>query len=174
MRLVINQDDDEIARRRAERLAMSALRTVAANLMRVTRGSGKPEEIVLQLDRLVTDLRAYREISKEWPSADTFARALDIRSDKLDRARENPDYFDESIAQLKIVRAALGVAAAQLLGQATQISTSNHELYAGATDLRNALDEQNRRWAARSQKKTLAAARALASKPRKPKPGPKA
>ena len=58
--VVSENSEEDLARRQAMDKVRWALRDLAANLMVITRGAGKPWEIGRQAQQLVNELLAYR------------------------------------------------------------------------------------------------------------------
>ena len=88
MRIVSENTETEIARHQAEiardramNEASWALRELTANLLRVTRGAGKPYEIVRQAQALIEAMIDYRDAAGYFPSSDELADALSAERD---------------------------------------------------------------------------------------------
>ena len=68
----------QMGRERALGGVEHAVRELAANIMRVVHGSGRPEMIGPQAQALVFAIDAHRSIAGHAPSAEEIATALDI------------------------------------------------------------------------------------------------
>lgn len=121
-------DADRSAIQASAASVRAGLREVAANLLRITRGSGRPELIVAQITALVGVFAAYREVTGEdlKPSDITEALRLEHITDDED---ELWPVWDRAVREM--VNGALQVAAAELLGQQAQAATGRRELFAG-------------------------------------------
>ena len=116
-------DRDALAAALAE-----ALRQLTANLVRVTRGAGRPEDVVLQTLTLMQCFSGYRESFGTYPSADEVAAALRLQ-ELPDPAEGGWEEWDAAVREM--VRGALQIAAAELLAQAPQARAGRRELFAG-------------------------------------------
>ncbi len=83
MKLVSENSEAEFARTRYEAEIRWALRNLTANLIRITRGAGKPYEIVRQVDELARALRGYHDALGHWPRSDELENALAFDLRKL-------------------------------------------------------------------------------------------
>jgi len=124
---------------------------LAANVIRVVRGAGRPEELGRQCAEVVQAYRDYHEALGEWPSSYLIGETLSVRHReyraKTDRAWE----WEDAIHQM--VAGGLQVAASQLLEQRTQEQAGEREMFDGL----RVIEEQRREnaaAAARSKKPT--------------------
>lgn len=128
MRIVAENSETDIAKRHAEMQAQSNLRELAANLLRVVRGAGRPEALGQQAAAFVHALYAYQEAFGHYPSADVHAAAIRIEECTLDLDEgEHVRMRGQEMA----VRGALQIAASELLGQRTQQRAGESELFDG-------------------------------------------
>jgi hypothetical protein len=128
----VNTSDSEIARERAAAHVRWALRDLAANVLRVIRGAGKPHEIGQQAQVLLETFGSYREATGTFPSHDDVSSLLSVERD-LDNFSGNSALRAE--AQELVLRSALRVIAARLLDQRTQESVGLSELWQCINDL---------------------------------------
>lgn len=119
-----------------------ALRELTANLLRVTRGAGRPEDILLQTTTLMASFAAYREARGSYPPADEIATALRLES-VPDGADEGWSEWDGAVRVM--VRGALQIAAADLLSQPPQARAGRKELFAGYRRIEKLHGKQLRR-----------------------------
>jgi len=132
MKLVSENSEAELARRQAIDKVRLALRELAANLMRIVRGDGKPWEVGQQAQELVNTLVAYREACGHMPDPDEITAALSIE----DKAGGLSDVaLDRLDARDTIVRGCLQIAASELLSQNTQLAAGWHEMHEGIRNL---------------------------------------
>jgi hypothetical protein len=129
MRVVSENSDDDLKRRQADEELGHAIRALTANLLRVTRGAGKPYEIGLQAQRAADAGLAYYEAFGRPPGADQYAKYLDIRLDREILSRVSDDEWYRSYAEERIIRASLQISASRLVGQLTQERVAESDLY---------------------------------------------
>jgi hypothetical protein len=89
-----------------------ALRDLAANIMRVCRGTGAPHKVAEQSLAVVEAFREYQKAIGKWPSSEEISAALKVRDEPLDRLKGEEREFIWTREQ--IVHGAIGVAAARL------------------------------------------------------------
>lgn len=142
MRIVSENSDAEIAAARARDEIVWPLRELAANLMRVIRGAGKPYDIGKQAAAVVSAFVDYREVVGAYPTSYEITHALRLDTDKNDDAPVQEDRW--GWAEEDIVRGCLQMAASDLLGQATQRSAGRHEMMKGLMEI-EAIRQENRR-----------------------------
>ena len=134
MRLVISNSEAEVVHKRELGAIHATLRDLAANLLRVTRGAGRPYELANQAVAFVNACVAFREATGAYPMADEIAAALDL-NDEPEWIRElegtERALYD---AKYVIIRGALQIVASEFLGQRTQVAAGSHELADGIRD----------------------------------------
>lgn len=152
MRVVSNNSEKDIAREHAKRRVQRASRELAANVLRVTRGAGKPYEIGPQAVALIEAMQAFYDIVG-WYPVDEIDAALELsRSDDwLSSAPE--EEVARYYAERSVVAGALQVAASQLLGQRTQESAGHGQMYRGINEISD-LNAENRRRVLEASKAT--------------------
>lgn len=120
------------------------LRDLAANMMRVARGAGKPYEIGKQCVSVIDAMQSYRNLAGFYPSSGELSEMLNLRQFERDhglRGSESAWYM----AEQKMVRGALQMAASTLLGQNTQHAAGSTELFEGFEVIEEIRDENSRR-----------------------------
>ncbi len=157
MRVVSENSAEDLARVRAEARVDGALRELAANMLRVVRGAGRPYELLRQADRFLAVCEAYREAVGHYPPDQDLGAALQVHREL------EPGIFAESeyvIADAReaMMRGGLQIAASRLLGQATQMRAGEAELFDGARRYANFWMER-RAEAAREQRAFKASSR---------------
>jgi hypothetical protein len=148
MKVVSENSEAELAQREAMGQVRWALRDLAANLMRIIRGAGKPWEIGQQAQALINSIIAYREAAGYSPSSDEnykspIARRWPGRVDRFDKHGSRNRMWAEDI----VIRGCLQIAASRLLYQNTQRRAGEHEMYDGLRDLEEARKEARKAWA---------------------------
>src|ERR1700692_2357282 len=120
MRVVSEHSYDDLKRHQADEELGHAVRVLTANLLRVTRGAGKPYEIGGQAQRVGDAVDAYDKAWGRPPGAEQYAKYLDIGLGPaiLSRASEEERY--RSYAIVGIILASLQISASRLVGQPTQ------------------------------------------------------
>jgi hypothetical protein len=124
-----------------------ALCKLTANLMRVTRGSGKPYEIIKDVNAFIAALVAYRNETSELPWPDDLANALISRNDLNPVGDAVGSNSGRTCAEQIIIDAALQMVASRLLGQKPQEAIGHRDMYEGYRQLKVAEDEEAKRWA---------------------------
>jgi len=119
----------DVARRRARDRIDWPLRELTANLIRVTRGAGKPYEIARQTRALLQAFIDYQESIGHFPPADELSGLLSIDRDLLDMEKMNEEHLDRYFAEQSIIDGSLQIAASWLLGQKTQEVAGSSEMY---------------------------------------------
>jgi hypothetical protein len=143
-RLVNADSQAQIDRERSAAAVSWSLRDLAANLLRIIRGAGKPEGIVRQIDELVRVLVAHKDATGQWPPPHDLAAMLDIDRPKDWTATLRDAHLQRHYAAEQIIRGALQQAASRLLGQMPQASSGEHEMYEGIRELERARSEIRR------------------------------
>jgi hypothetical protein len=130
----------------AEQGVRRALKELAANLMRVSRGAGKPYAIAEQCVDVVTSFRAYHEAFGSWPADHDVAAILDSSSPQ---SRDFSLPHDERQFTIDLmVSGALRLAAARLLSQKLQESHGEKELLEGVRAYEREREERRQKWQA--------------------------
>lgn len=148
MHVVSSQSDREIERRRVEELAARATVELAANLLRIVRGAGKPLALIEQCERLVTTFRACDDVQAPDPSQrlhDWLKVGHRLRYDSSLPEHE----VSFLIATDKMVAGSLQIAASRLLGQLTQEAAGDSQLHDGLRLYEDALAKMRVEWAAK-------------------------
>ena len=147
MKLVSEQSQENLAEQRALDALRWPIRELAANLLRVIRGAGRPSAIAQQSIALVAAFRHFNEETGLLPSSHDVSEMLDI-SDDMDRLRGcRSDELAKLYAENDMVRGALQVAASKLLHQSTQAVAGKRELIEGSRNREAALQQLHARMA---------------------------
>lgn len=147
MHIVSENTPDELRRNFAQGDVDAALRQLAANLMRVARGAGRPWELGPQAQLVVETMLAYREAVGCFPASEAIAAAISLRNSQALIERVGEIARDELEAQQDIIHGALQIGASRLLGQMPQETMGRAEMMRGIRDLREANAEHRRKWA---------------------------
>ena len=135
MRIVSETSAAELARRRALEDVDEALKELAANIMRVSRGAGKPYDLGKQAQSLVVAMIAYKDAVGYYPSSEELTAPLAHGYDEERLDRMSDDHRATAYAEEAMVRGALQIAASRLLGQRTQESAGHSEMYKGLNEI---------------------------------------
>lgn len=162
-RLVASNSDVELRTHQVRDDIAWPLRDLAANMLRVIRGAGKPEQLARQMVEVLKSFEAYRAEVGAYPSNDDITRRLTL--DAI--GAENGGHCDEwSLAINAVTRGALQKTASELLGQSTQATRGENELIDGVIKI-EAIRDANRR--AVSGRRVSPARRGRKPKPIAPK-----
>lgn len=128
------------ARRQALNNVSNALRTLAANLIDIVRGAGKPLELSVQVEAFSTALGEFEKAAEgRHPRAWEFAEMLRMDLEPKLPTPTTEDELAEHYAQHAIIQASLQLAGARLLQQelgATGALAELHKALAGLEERR--------------------------------------
>jgi len=154
----------EIKRKLAAALLGASLRRLAANLMRIVRGAGKPNDLAEEMAAALTAFKGYHEAVGKWPSSYEISEALSVRITERDWRRWRADgTFEQEVAFMTICQGALQIVASQLLSQPLQIAAGEREVYDGVFRIERAREERRKGQAKPRQ--------AVSKRKRRPKSG---
>lgn len=137
-----------------------ALRELAANIIRVVRGAGKPDDIIDQCNDVLKAAIDYHDKGHRFVSYHTVAEALRLDRDDID---DYDSYFGRrKLAIRRMVKGSLQIAASRLLQQQTQVHRGEAELDDGFIELESLREERRKQREAAER-----AARAKAAPKRK-------
>ena len=106
-----------------------SLRELTANLLRIARGAGRHDQVLAQTLVLAELFTAYRATAGADFPDEEVARALTFAD--VPDGHDHEGWPDWDRAVRAMVKGALQVAAAELLGQPAQAATGRRELFAG-------------------------------------------
>jgi hypothetical protein len=164
MRLVSNNSGDDLTRRKALRDLGIALRKLAANILRISRGAGKPYELGLDLAECIDGYRAYHDAHGFYPLEHELARMLDYEhawpapadDDEQARGTWREDMVEFELlrrsrdhAERGMQRASLQIVAAMLVGQDLQRRRGQDSLEAAIRRHTEAEKRIDQYWAAK-------------------------
>jgi len=155
MCIVSENSEADIARNTAMSKVDWAVRELTANLIRVTRGAGRPHYIGRHAQALIDALLEYRNAAGHFPSSEDLSNALAIDVDPAIVEQMDDDNYTEMCARHSIIGGSLQIAASRLLGQKTQERAGEHQMYRGV-DQRDALRAKRRKAARTAETKSLA------------------
>jgi hypothetical protein len=154
----------------AEQEFANYLREAAANMMRVSRGAGRPEILIKQFHDLGVAAIDFREVAGHGPPAAKVASILavedeadeifakhasgEIKQESIDRWDEDGT-FDRMYAEGAIQRGALQIVASKLLDQTMQVSAGQSEMHDGIRRLAAARERHRRYVEANSSVKVV-------------------
>jgi hypothetical protein len=143
-----------------------ALLQLTANLIRIVRGAGKPEELIGQCAEFVNAAVDFQDKTKRWPPPNALVEAVRFEQDR------STDYDSfEARRQMAIntmIRGSLQMVASKLLEQRTQFDRGEDEFDRGYRILEDLFEEQRKKRIAEQR-----AARQPSATKRKPPKRPK-
>lgn len=119
MRIVSEKSEADVAHHHALERVEWRLRELAANLLRIIRGAGKPYEMMLQMAELVEAIQAYQAVVGRAPWEE-FNRAVDVSRDIKDMQHWNAEDRHRDDAEHQIIQGVLQVVASRLVRQLNQ------------------------------------------------------
>jgi len=119
-----------------------ALRELTANLMRISRGAGKPVEVGIQAEAFVQALGEYQQAFKLGPPVEAVSAALRIQTDPAFRMKFPGPTGERLEATDQMMNGALQMAASRLLKQKTHESRGSDQLFAGLRWIQEINEEQ--------------------------------
>lgn len=150
IRIVSEQSDEVIARRKARAAIAYPLRVMAANIIRIVRGAGEPRYLIDQMGDVARAFEEYRTAYGHLPLGPDVQEALSFkddwrrvhpwmeagRGDELDHELEAADY--------QMVRGALQMVAAMLIDENQLHQTKGHDAIHQGADRRHEARERYR------------------------------
>lgn len=165
LRLAVENDQRSIDRGWARNDVGRELRELAANIIRVVRGAGKPDEISGQCVAVLKAVQTYRDAAGHWPASHEISEALSISRDYFTDVYN--DAWEREDARDTIVRGALQVVASRLVGQNTQEQRGRSEMTDGLLRLERIRAERAQREAEIERARRASLRPKSKSKPRK-------
>jgi hypothetical protein len=117
------------ARQQALNEVGDALRALAANLIGIVRGAGKPLELSRDVDAFTAALAAFEGTMGEHPKAFELARLLRVDLEPQGQTPATADEMAELYARHDVIQASLQLAAARLLKQEAGAEEALAELH---------------------------------------------
>lgn len=139
---VISENSErDIQRRRLHREFVRTLRVLTANLLRMTRGAGKPEQFIPQLAALTQAMARYTIALDEMPSLDGV-----LQIDPGPELELPPEEEAIKAARDQMIGGALQIVASRLMGQKVNEQAGMVEMFVKGNDaLEAALQALHRR-----------------------------
>jgi len=163
MRIVSSNSAAELAAQRALDELGWPLSQLAANMLRVVRGAGRPAELGPQMAAVLAIFDRYRAATGAFPGHYEIVEAISLRAEA--NARKHTDKWSHAIDD--IVQGSLQIAASQLLGQSTQEAAGRHEMMEGVARI-EAIREANRLEVLERRRSELAFSKRKSGAKRKP------
>lgn len=107
MRLVSNNSGGDLTRRKARRDLGIALRKLAANILRISRGAGKPYELGIEIAQCVDGYQSYHDAHGFYPPEHEIARMLDYEREwpaPADDDERGRDSWREDMGELELLQ----------------------------------------------------------------------
>jgi hypothetical protein len=172
MRLVSQTSVQNIGAHRKGEDVKGAIRELTANLMRITRGAGRSQDLQRQAEKLLLAMEGFEAVTGTPPGFNELDAALQTEDVHPDFSQHGVENIADADAEATMIRGSLQAVASSLLGQRTQAAAGRSELYRGVNAIvaiRAERDRQNRA-AVRAAKPV----RRRTSSKRKPMTKPKA
>ena len=134
MKIIAENAEAELARRRSIDDLSWALQDTTSNLMRIVRGAGNPHMLIQQLQRLLGAFEQYREVAGPIP-ADRISAILSMERERDPRDNVNDFELAQIEAEQQVIRGALQFAASRLVGQLTHQAKGKEEMYDGIREI---------------------------------------
>jgi hypothetical protein len=166
----------------AERDLRDALRIAAANLLRIIRGAGKPDELIVQLHHVVQSAIAFKDGVGNWPPSDLLGEMLalkreaddileeraagEITKEDMDRMYES-GRMDRKYAEQSIKSGVLQIIASQLVYQELQVRHGQSEFDRGIDLAIEAAEKRKKYWEAKNAPATKSRRKKLTPAPRR-------
>jgi hypothetical protein len=144
MRTVSENSEADLTRKRASAQVAWTIRELTANLLRITRGAGKPYEVMRQMADLAEAIKGYQAATGLSSSPDEFARALDVSNDQETMQHWSAEDRHRDDAEGRIIRGVLQVVASRLVKQKTQETVGRHDMLDGLRALEDLRAEVRR------------------------------
>jgi len=145
---VSQPSEAEQRRLRAEEAIDFPLRKMAANILRIVRGSGKGGELLANLKQVIDSAVAYRDAVGHWPPQTLIAKILRINdgTERFENMAKRGEINQEELnrlnhlfarmwAEYRVCRGALQIAASELIDQPIQRCAGETEMYEGMREL---------------------------------------
>ncbi len=133
----------------AQQIVDQALVELAANIIRVVRGAGRPEDIVGQCADVLNAAVSFDKKAGRWVSPYSIASAIHLEHDQI----EDYETFRglRQLARRQMIRGSLQVAASRLLDQRLQIDKGEREMDDAFADLERLYEELRKERAAKAR-----------------------
>jgi hypothetical protein len=157
MRIVSEQSTENIRRKKARDALVPKLRGLAANVLRIVKGTGKPLELLRQMESCSAAIREYAAAHDHVPGHELMHQILNcettrdefrpwVKESRKALAPLDAEETGREIAIRKIRDACLQLAASILLDQLTQCSKAESDLYEGVLILDGARKRARRNY----------------------------
>ena len=123
LRLASEQSDQELACKQEAEAVAHTLRRLAANLIRITRGAGKPYELTDDCISFIKAIEGYIDRTQQSPPFHDFQAMLSI--ERAFAVELSDEQFELECARDQMVHGALQITASRLLKQNTQESAGS-------------------------------------------------
>lgn len=171
VKLVVENSPKEIARREALGQLEQVLRSLFANLLRVSRGAGKAYEVGPDCVAVIEAYTAYRDVVGYYPASHEISKALNFRTDKF---AEDVDHSDDEMRRAIewIIAGSFQLVASEFLHQPLQISAGEREIDSGIRELKACREDRIQKFE-EEMRERQPLDQLHKRKPRKPKSEPK-
>jgi len=145
VKLVVENDPAEVKRRREFHNLRFFLIKLAANMLRVSRGAGRPSDVGEQCLAVLQSFEKYREEVGQYPLPQDIADALNFRKSR--ESNGYPEYESERTSAIQeIIAGSLQYVASEYLNQHPQIATGENQLLEGIRRLEAYHKADRKKW----------------------------
>jgi hypothetical protein len=130
MDLVSTNTDQDLKQRQATAHMAYASKQLAANIIRIVRGAGRPFQLGDQCADFLNAAQAYRAAHGVWPTEEMHDW-LSVSSTAEERERVDDAYAERVWATDDIIAGSLQIAASRMLGQRAQEAAGKREMAHG-------------------------------------------
>ena len=143
LRVVSEQSEMNIRKKRVQEQLVRDLRKFAANFLRINSGSGKPLDLLVQMEKVTASIRAYADAHDgSLPPAKLVHQILDSRAalieyrpwikdadEEAQRRCEADGSYARRDAVSGIIKAGMRMIASEIVDQMTQHSVAESDFY---------------------------------------------
>lgn len=127
----------------ARRRLREELRGLAANLMSVSRGGGKPWALRSEVAAVEREFEAYRAVIGGYPSSEELSTMLHLGDAPQKPTPPSKEELEWALSLTAAVRGGLRIAAARLLDLPSEESAGETELYYGINGMEALREARN-------------------------------
>jgi len=119
-----------------------ALRELTANLLRVVRGAGRPNQIGRQAVELIAQFKLFYKAHGHYPMSARYSDYLGLFSSSEKVASLSAIDKDRVVAEQRLIKASLQIVASDLIHQRVQKSVAENDFYQAFNEMSKAVQSQ--------------------------------